>query len=309
MKERRLTLIAPNRPFDLVFFGLILAGTVILSIAGIVSDLLTAMAFLTVFFIPGYAMQAAIFPAGRIWGGNKKVPDGLERLAISLILSFLVTALTTTLLAGGLGFVLVDISKDMVISIVLMVTALASFAAVDRRLKVPKERAFNLVLVIKPIALNRSEKLFAVLAVLLVAAAGVNTVIQLNNPVKKTPFTTFAIYGPSGDVGSLPNNLVAGNGTSLIMFIECGENRATQYNLTVWLNDSTPSALLPLDLGNITSLENGTRYFLNIDLADGEIWTRTLEFSVPVPGVHQLLLNLEASGEPSKQLWLWVSVN
>lgn len=308
MKERRLTLVTPNRPLDIVLFGLIMALTLVLSIAGVFSDLLTVIAFITVFFVPGYAIQAAIFPTGRILAGNKMVPDVLERLAISFVLSFLVIALSTSLLAGGLGVVFMEFSKDTVASIVLLVTALASIVAVDRRLAVPKQKAFKVVLFIKPHPLNDVEKILAVTVVILFAIAGINTIIQLNNPSSKAAFTAFAIYGLDGDVESLPNEIIAGNGTQLILSIECKENHDTQYRLTVTLDNRSYIDAQPLNLSNVNALAAETIYYANIGLVDGEIWTRTFQFSISDPGVHKIYLQLDVPGEFTRELWLWVNV-
>jgi uncharacterized membrane protein len=308
MKERRLTLVTPNRPLDIAVFGLIMALTLVLSIAGIFSDFLTVIAFITVFFVPGYAIQAAIFPTGRILAGNRMVPDVFERLAISFVLSFLVIALSTSLLAGGLGVVFMEFSKDTVASIVMLVTALASIAAVDRRLAVPKQKAFKVVLFIKPHPLNDVEKILAVTVVILFAVAGINTIVQLGNPGSEPGFTAFAIYGPGGDMGSLPNEIIADNGTQLILSIECKENHDIQYRLTVTLDNRSWIDTKPLNLTSINALVNGTGYYADIGLLDGEVWTTTFQFSISDPGVHKIYLQLDVPGEFTRELWLLVNV-
>jgi uncharacterized membrane protein len=308
MKERRLTLISPKRPVDIVVFGLIAASTLVISIVGINSDLLTVLAFITVFFIPGYALQAAIFPESRIWTNNNRVPDIFERLAISFILSFLIIALSTSVLGGGLGVVFIDINKDLAASIVLIITALASIAAVDRRLAVPKPRAFRVELHIKPHVSNGMEKLLAAAAVVLITIAGVNAILQMDNPSNEASFTAFAIYGPNGDIGSLPSNIVAGNATNLIIFIECKENHNTQYRLTVTLDNRSSFESRPLNLANVNPLVIGTGFVTDIELVNGEKWSNDFRFSISAPGVHKLFLTLEVPGEPSEELWLWVNV-
>jgi uncharacterized membrane protein len=308
MKERRLSIVTPKKPVDIVFFGIIMAVTLVLSIVGIYSDILTVLAFITVFFIPGYAIQAAIFPASRIIVANKMVPDVLERLAISFVLSFLVIALSTSLLTGGLSVVLVDFSKDTVTSIVLMVTAMASIIAVDRRLAVPKQRAFKVVLVIEPHAMNGAEKVFAIAIVVLIAIAGINAIAQLNSPSGPPTFTTFAIYGLEGNITSLPNEIIAGNATSMILSIECKENHDTQYRLIVTLDNRSWMDPASLNLEGVNALHGGIGYYADIGLSNGEVWTKTFQFSISDPGIHKLFLQLNVPGESLRELWLWVNV-
>ncbi len=308
MKERRLTLITPDRPVDIVAFGLVMALTLGLSVAGVVSDFLTALAFVTVFFVPGYMMQAALFPASRIHLSNQRIPDVFERVAISLVLSFLVVSLSLSLLTGSLGVVLVEIGKDMVASIVLMVTALASIVAVDRRLAVPKERAFRVVWVIKPGVFTGTEKLVAVAALLLVVASGFNAAFQLGHPSSEAAFTTFAIYGPDGSIGSLPNEIIAGNATALELLIECKENHDVQYQLTITLDNRSALDQGLIDLESVNALDKGTAYSTNISLINGQVWTKELQFSILAPGEHTIYLQLDVPGQPAKQLWLWVNV-
>jgi uncharacterized membrane protein len=309
MKQRRLTLISPHRPVDIAAFALIMVLAVVLSIAGLNSDILTILSFITVFFVPGYMLQAVIFPEGRIWAGNQRVPDFFERIAISLVLSFIVIALTITLVTGGLRFVLLDLSKDMVMSIVLMVTALASIAAVDRRLTVPEERAFKVVLDIKPDSLNRTEKVLAVAVVLLVALAGINAVLQPANPFNPNGFTTFAIYGPDGTIRSLPNQMTVDNESSFTMFIECKENHAVLTKLTITLDNGSSANTRPIDIVGVNALQNGTDFSMNIELANGQKWTNDFRFSISAPGEHRLNLRLDIPGKDSRELWLWVSVS
>ena len=191
MRERLV--IIGNHP-DLFLSGVIVAATAVLSLANASSPLLSVLAFISLFFLAGYAVQAAIFPSNITMGTGSSHIKLLERLALSIVLSLLITGLTGTLIAGGLlGMVIFDITKPMVVAINVLVTFLAIEVAISRRQKLGSKVALMVKREPARQPLNKAERgvVFVVAALLIIASAV--AVANLRDAGLHEPFTEFGI--------------------------------------------------------------------------------------------------------------------
>ena len=96
----RLELAAPGRPYDLALVCAISGLAVLMAIIGWNSPLLWALAFLSVFLLPGWALVSALFPGrsanlGRLVGQGSKDSEIslLERFMAAVILSLILFAI------------------------------------------------------------------------------------------------------------------------------------------------------------------------------------------------------------------------
>ena len=305
-REGVIEITGRDRPWDLVAGGIILGLVVVLSLSNARSLLLDALAFIAVIFVPGYAIQAAAFPRCKI-SASSKVPDWLERTALSLILSLALVGLITTLLAGGLGVVLLDIDSSVVLSVLLIITAAGSIVALDRRRRLTKEEAFQMYLPWNLTPLSGPEKMIAIGAVLVLLVAGLSfTVLQSSG--QDNTYTSFYMTGPDGTVSSLPKAEPVGSEFNVTLNIKCMEGKTTRYHVSVWIGNSSNASALAVDWSGTNALTNSSLFYFDIAVENGLVWTQNIPLSIDQIGDHKISFLLVSEENTVRYIWLQTSI-
>lgn len=290
-----------SRPLDGVVFvlrseftliallGLVLLALIARGVSGLPAPLpllrlLLGLAY--VLFVPGYALQAALFP-------RKDDLDGPERLALSVGLSVAIVppvALLLDWLPWGIRQWPVTISEGLV-------ALLLSAAALVRRGRLPVEARPTLDLGVDLkgwwAAQDRTGRLlYAVLAgALLLAAVSASAIILMPNPGEQ--FTEFYVLGSEGLAESYPREAVPGEVLSVTAGIANREGQAAEYRIEVQVEGELIVAAGP------------------IALEDGEVWEAPITYALPRTGEDQqveFLLYRDGGLEPYRRLRLWIDV-
>ena len=224
-----MTIKIKNEFVIILILGLVLLGLIALDVQGLpaplaVLRLLLGLAY--VLFVPGYALQAALF------AGDAEL-DGPERLALSFGLSVAVVppiALILDQLPWGLRLWPIVFAEALVI-------ALCSTIALYRRSRLPAEERPVLTVDVDAgawwAAQDRANRvLYSVLAgALLMAAVSAAAIVLLPKPGEH--FTEFYILGPEGLAENYPREVVSGQPLTVTLGVTNREGDAQRYRVAV----------------------------------------------------------------------------
>jgi uncharacterized membrane protein len=277
--------------------GLVLLALIALDVEGLPAPLpllrlLLGLAY--VLFVPGYALQAALFPSG---GSGEKTSagglDGPERLALSFGLSVAVIpplALVLDRLPWGIRLWPIVVGES-----VFIVTS--SAIALWRRRRLPPSERFAPEIHVHPrhwwAAQDRlSRVLYGVLATaLLVSLFSAAAIILLPKPGAQ--FTEFYVLGPEGLAENYPREAAPGEPLSVTAGIANREGMAVEYRIEVLAGELVIGQAGPLRL------------------EDDEVWEGPIQYALAQPGDDQtvdLLLFRDGGGQPYRSLRLWINV-
>lgn len=239
-----------------------------------------------VLFVPGYALQAALFP-------RQDELAGVERLALSFGLSVAVVpplALILDALPWGLRLWPIVIGEASVI-------ALASLASLLRCRRLPPAERFPPQLRVDLRGWWRSQdRAGRVLYGVLITAfltAGISAGVIAFSPNPADSFTEFYVLGLEGLAENYPREAIAGETVSVILGITGHEAEAGRYAVAAFAGDTPVGYLGP------------------IDLPPGETWQGVLTFALEAAGADQrvdIQLQREGSPFPYRSLRLWMNV-
>jgi len=284
-----LTLNIKNEFIWIMWIGLILLALIAAGVEGLPAPLpmlrlLLGLAF--VLLIPGYALQAALFP-------RADDLDGPERLALSFGLSVAVIppiALLLDALPWGIRL------WPIVVSEALFILACSAVALYRRRRLAEGERP-ALVMEFDPAgwwaAQDRTSRILCgMLALALLMAAVAATAIVVT-PKPGEYLTEFYILGPEGLAEDYPREAVVGQPVTVTMGIANRERVPAEYRVEVH---------------NRTSLigRAGPVY-----LEAGETDQRAVSFVPTEVGDDvkvEFLLYRNGGAQPYRSLWLWIKV-
>jgi len=245
-----------------------------------------------VFFLPGYALIAALFP-------NKDGIKSSQRIALSFGLSVaLVPAMTLFLsfwFGVNLGPLLVALALFIVICTVIAEVRRRALPQAERfSVKIPQiqivEKAFSG-------SKSRVDKLLSVILVLsvVVLASTLGYTLAFPNPGEK--FTEFYILGASGTIGSYATQYKLGQQKPVTVGIVNHEQQDTSYELVVRLNDTNKSTVL---------------YSANVSIADNQTWQKVLDLKPDRTGSNmtmEFLLYRDKQAAPYRETYLPVTVS
>lgn len=239
-----------------------------------------------VLLVPGYAMQAALFPRG-------DALDGAERLALSFGLSVAVVppmALILDWLPWGLSLWPIVAAEGLV-------TGLLSVVALIRRWRLPLEDrpllAVNLDMKDWWATQDRTGRvLYGVLAgALLLALVSATAIILLPKPGEH--FTEFYLLGPDGLAESYPSEAAPGQALRVTAGVANREGETAEYQVKVQVGGESIGAAGP------------------VTLKDGEVWEAPVTYALPRVGDDQqveFLLYRDGGQDPYRRLQLWINV-
>jgi len=277
--------------------GLLLLGLIALGVEGLPAPLPMLRLFLGLFFVlfvPGYALQAALFPSGSARAeASRGGLDGPERLALSLGLSVAVIpplALVLDRLPWGIRLWPIVVGETIVI-------VTCSAVALWRRRRLPPSERFVLQIDVDPrgwwTAQDRMNRvLYGILAVALLGAFfSAAAIILLPKPGDS--FTEFYVLGPEGLAESYPREAAPGQPLTVTAGIANREGVAAEYRIEVRAGEFTIGQAGPLRL------------------EDDEVWEGPIHYALTEPSddqeVHFLLFR-DRGGEPYRSLRLWVNI-
>ena len=251
-------------------------------------------AVIFVFFIPGYALVASLFP-------SKESLSNVQRFALSLGLSVAVVPLTALILSFspfGLGL------ESIVVSITLF-AVICSVVAGLRRRALPYEERFSVALPKMKIvekafsgSESRVDKLLSLILVLSVVVLAVTLGYTIAFPNQGEPFTEFYILGANSTIGNYPTQYHVGEQKPVTVGIVNHEQRDTLYELVVRLNDTNKSTVL---------------YSENVSLANNQTWQKVLNLKPDRTGSNMTmefsLYRDNQLGAPYRETDLPVSVS
>ncbi|MBN1260602.1 MAG: DUF1616 domain-containing protein [Anaerolineae bacterium] len=269
--------------------GLILLALIAAGIEGVPAllpmiRLLLGLAF--VLFMPGYALQAALFP-------RREDLDGPERLALAFSLSIAVApplALLLDQLPWGITLWPIFIGEALV-------TGLFSGVAWWRRRRLPLEErlttGINLDLRGWWAAQDRTNRiLYSVLAGALVLAL-VSAIAILVGPAPGDFFTEFYVLGSEGLAENYPRETAVGDPVTVTAGITNREGTAITYRIEIQVEGALLSEIGPVALDH------------------GQTWEQDVVYALPEAGDDQVVdffLYREGDVEPYRSLRLWINV-
>ena len=284
-----MTLTIKNEFVPITLLGLILVGLIAAGVQGLPAPLpmLRLLLGLTfVLFVPGYTLQAALFPrAGDL--------DGPERLALSFGLSIAVVppiALVLDRLPWGIRL------WPIVVSLALFILTCSAVAWYRRR-RLPDQERFVLTVEVDIkgwwAAQDRTGRvLYGVLALaLLTAAISATAIVVLPKPGER--FTEFYILGPEGLAENYPREAVVGQPVTVTVGITNREGVPAGYRVEVRNGDHL--------IGQVGTLR----------LDSGETVERPVTFVPTEVGDDvkvMFLLYRDGGEEPYRSLRLWMKV-
>lgn len=270
------------------------------------------IAFLAVFFCPGYAIVSALFPGRKALLSQTTIVRReehlldigfLERLVLGVGLSAAIMALSGTVLTRGiLNFDVTVVAVETV-----LITFVGSTIALVRRSSLPRGDQFAVLGRVKRRMPYTAAEMGV--AVIIIAAIMVMSVVLVNGlsarPVSE-PYSEFGVTGTDGDLSHMPR-VLAVNQPGLIKVIvisHAGETQRFQLTLALERAPGAGSAFTP---SQQVAVSPGAPRSFTFDLADGERWESNIAFTIPVSGDRTLYLLLD-DGREVKLLWLPLTI-
>jgi uncharacterized membrane protein len=313
---RRISLVGPRRPYDLVLISAIVVLTVILSQLKVESPVRWILAFFSIYFAPGYALVSLLFPGKRVlligtllMKQEARSPHVslLERVVLSFLFSITVVAISGTILSRGIS----DVTAMSVGLEVLVITVGASAIALYFRSRLSPDDYFKLTLTIgaERARFTTGEKVTAAIIAGSLFIAAVVVVNGLSGHGTKETYTEFYITGPDGTLSTLPASVLEMENVTVVLKVTNRMNQGQAYDLTIGLkNGSSFDRQLPLTWADAHVMENGDGYYTVIELENNEAFEREFTFQIASSGAYELSFILN-DGDKEKQLWLQLEVN
>ncbi len=236
-----------------------------------------------VVFLPGFSLTALLFP-------KRDDLDGIERLALSFILSLAVTPS----LGLMLNFTPFGIRLLPVLIILSAFTGSVALFAWDRRSKLPDEERFKTPFKNPKFNLGQSkqDKILNMILIGVIIGSFATLTYVVMTPRIGERFTEFYILDPNGTTSNYPTELKVEDEEKVIVCIVNHEDENVTYRLEVNLNGS---------------LIHEEYIFLN----ENEKWSGSVIFKASKIGEKQkleLIIYMEQQIVAYRKLSLWVNV-
>jgi uncharacterized membrane protein len=261
-----------NTDLKLVFlFSLAFAASQYITELG-ETILMPVFSLIMLFFVPGFAFTAALFP------GNRDI-DLVERTALSFGLSICLYPLIELALSytpWGLRLTPLAIS-------LAAFTCICAMAATVRRHRLKKADRFFIdfknaykdlrgVIFSDKTSYDRALTFLLVIAIVLAGSMVAYAVFQ-HKPVDK--FTEFYVLGPNNTTDSYPTDFINGSPQKVFVGIVNHEDRAVNYDLVILINKS--DVIYPLYHED------------NIAIGDNQSWGKSIDLTPTQTGAGMRL--------------------
>lgn len=239
-----------------------------------------------IFFFPGYSLVLALFP-------SRGDLEGLERLGLSIGLSFAIVPLVALVL----NFTYLGVRLfPVMVSLYLLVISF-SIIGYYRRKKRPRSERFRLRYNLKIPGWRETSvggKITVIGFIAIVVAAGFVGTHYLPKNLGKESFTEFYVTGGQGKLEGYPSNLTLGETANVTLGVVNHENKVTNYRVVA-------------ELGNKTIKE-----IKDIRLSDEGKWRKKVHITPKQVGNNLKLsffLYKEGNSTPCRKLDLWLNVS
>ncbi|MDW5563179.1 MAG: DUF1616 domain-containing protein [Methanomassiliicoccus sp.] len=311
MKAGRV-IIGPGRPWDLLIVCLLVVAAMLLSITGTAGPLRWTIAFLAVFFCPGYAIVSALFPGRKALLSQTTIVRReehllditfLERVVLGVGLSAAIMALAGTILTRGI----LNFTETVVGVETVLITFVASLIALLRRSSLPRGDQFAIVTHIKKrMPYSAAEMGVAVIIIAAVMVLSVVLVNGLNARATSEPYSEFAVTGSDGQLSHLPSVLARNQAGLIKVTVISHMGTSANFQLTLSLENTSGTGTI-FDPSQQVTVTTGQPRSYSFNLDDGERWDSVISFVIPVTGEKTLYLTLN-DGREVKTLWLPLTI-
>ncbi len=301
-------------PFDLILVVALTLATLAVSLTSAgTSALQVALGILFVFFVPGYALVAALFPAtdgdehdgiefiSTRFGGRLSDITGAERFVLSVGLSLALVPLIGLVLnftPGGIHSASAHIA-------VALVTVLLAIVGAVRRWRLPAHRRFHL-----PVrnsvtqggswmasGSSWSESLLNIALVIVVVLAATGAVYAIAVPKEGETYTEFYLMTEDPESGKLvadnyPKQLTRGQQKTMFVGITNQEHQEMSYTVVVEIQRVRTSG------EQATVLEESELHQFRTKLGPNETWRQKHAIQPTIAGDRLRLTYLLYTGPP-----------
>lgn len=281
--------------FDLALILLLNAAAIVVVFVPVASAAPRAIVgLLFMFFAPGYAVLAAVFP-------QKENMTNVERVILSLVVSLIV--------AGGVGLLLpytpFGLRAEPLVVCLSSLTVVSTIVAYGRRSSLSSTRAFTISF--HPVggvrrvfsyheSIGNLDKMLVVVLILIIFTSLVATVYLVAIPFGGEPSTELYLLGSNGTAVGYPSELRIGEATSVIVGVTNHEQRPIDFTLVTTLNGTAGSSTLSSE---------------NLSLANNQNWEQTVSIRPDQTGTNlklSFLLYGDNKTAPLQTAHLWVNV-
>lgn len=291
-----------------------------------------------ILFFPGYVLISALYPERKKYfdlkgdpiskdewdvlveeredsdEGAKDIPDGkglddLERVALSLGLSIAITPLIGLVLnytydwdPDHLGIRLLPVLLSIYAFILI-----TGAVAISRRLKVPEEDRYGIVIDIKvPEDYSKMDKVLTVGIVIMMIASVSLLVYIIVVPREGESFTEFYILGETGMAERYPRNMILEE--TKFVTIGIGNHEHEDANYTLVLSISSDATNLTVDSMENVTISRTRQPMMSVLVRDGRTLEIPCNFSVLETGSYKMRYLLYMDGKEYRDLHLWIKV-
>ncbi len=249
---------------------------------------------LLIFFVPGYAMLAAIFP-------KKETVTHVVRVIFSLVFSVIVV--------GGVGLILsytqFGLTTEPLVAFITLFIIVSTCAAYARRRSLSSDERFAISM---PSVLDARralslqevtrtlDKTLVIALILIVSTSLIASIYLLAMPYSGQRYTELYVLGPNGKTQDYPNQLRLGENKSVIVGVTNREQRAVEYTLVTTLNGTAGSSTISTEKFGLTNDQN---------------WEKTEVIQPDQTGTNlklSFLLYANDDASPIQQAHLWLNV-
>ncbi len=234
----KMKILFDKYPIDIILCMIISLFLIPITILNLNDTLKIFFGLIFLLFIPGYLILYTLFPTKKI----KKGINFIERIALSFGISIAIVAIIGTILyylAGKIN------SESALISIFIFEIGFG-FISIYRWFKtIPEERlvfSINLSLLVLKNNLKIKSKLDKLLIIVLIILTILTITIFifiLTSPIQNEKFTSFSILSSDRSTTNYPNNIIAGENTTIIIGITNYEYKTINYTVEIWLINQT----------------------------------------------------------------------
>jgi uncharacterized membrane protein len=245
-----------------------------------------------VFFAPGYALIAALFP-------NQGGISNPQRIALSFGLSVALVPTITLILSFWFGVTL----GPLLVALALFIVICTVIAEVRRR-ALPLAERFSVKLpqiqIVEKVfsrSKSRVDKLLSVILVLSILTLALTVGYSIAFPNPGEPFTEFYLLGANGTIGNYSTQYTLGEQKPVTVGIVNHEQQDVSYELVVRLNDTNKSTVL---------------YSENVSIANNQTWQRVINLKPDRTGSNmtmEFLLYRDNQATPYRETDLPVTVS
>lgn len=237
-----------------------------------------------VVFFPGYTLMAALFP-------GRKAIDGLERIALSIVLSIAIVAL----IGLALNFTPWGITLEPLLFSIAAFIFITSAIAWARRKRLAETERFGILFQLRLPGWGGSARDKAAYMVLVLAILGAVGMLGyvLATPKTEVEFTEFYVLGPEGETEDYPKEVVVGEVVRVTLGIINHEGEPVTYRVEVSIDGEESNGVVP------------------VMLDDEEEWEGIATFTPDRTGDNQkveFVLYKDGEIKPSLKLRLWIDV-